>query len=94
MHPDKMNVLDRTAAYKEAEFYLKLLEDAELNSLYNEIKDNFNSPILSKAIQRQKLPPPPPDSNSKLPAQVDSPPIRLWDTLLGYPGVIVLTNDV
>tara|TARA_R110000824_G_scaffold50368_1_gene140713 strand:+ start:45 stop:857 length:813 start_codon:yes stop_codon:yes gene_type:complete len=55
VHPDKMNVLDRTAGYKEAEFYLKLLEDAELNTLYDQIKDHFNNPILSKSIQRQKL---------------------------------------
>ena len=77
MHPDKMNVLDRTAAYKEAEFYLKLLEDAELNSLYNEIKDNFNSPILSKAIQRQKLPP---LQRQKRSQQFDWPPL-LWPTV-------------
>ena len=70
VHPDKMNVLDRTAAYKEAEFYLKLLEDAELNSLYNEIKGYFNSPILTKAIQSQKLPP----------LQRQKPPLLAWPT--------------
>jgi len=41
VHPDKMNVLDRTAGYEDAEFFLKLLEDSELNCLFNTIKNTL-----------------------------------------------------
>jgi len=55
--PEEMNVLNRTEGYEEYEFYLKLLEDATLNELHNEIKENFSSQILLKSVKEGKSPP-------------------------------------